>query len=80
MESIPVGEFKSRFREVLAAVRAGQTVIVSFGRKHVQVAALVPIGHVLAPRPRALGVLEGEASVEFAADSSISGEELLGVH
>ena len=42
MKSIQVGELKARFSEVLSEVKAGKTVVISYGRKHEKVAALVP--------------------------------------
>ena len=78
MQAIQVGELKGRFSEVLAAVRSGQTIIVSYGRKREHVAALVPIDQVRAGAPRQLGVLAGTATATFAADFSISDDELLG--
>jgi antitoxin (DNA-binding transcriptional repressor) of toxin-antitoxin stability system len=43
MKTLTVGEFKSRFSEALEAVRAGETIVVSYGRDHRKVAALVRI-------------------------------------
>ncbi len=77
METIPVGQLKARFAEVLATVRAGGSVIVSYGRKHENVAALVPLDQVRQPGRRQLGLLAGRASVEFADDFAISDEEFL---
>lgn len=77
MKSIQVGELKARFSEVLSEVRAGKTVVISYGRKHEKVAALVPYPFATQPVARALGVLAGRARARFAKDFSISDEELL---
>ncbi|MEZ5614604.1 MAG: hypothetical protein R3E35_05255 [Rhodocyclaceae bacterium] len=77
MKSIQVGELKARFSEVLSEVKAGKTVVISYGRKHEKVAALVPYPFATQPEARALGVLAGRAKARFAKDFSISDEELL---
>lgn len=77
MKSIQVGELKARFSEVLSEVKAGKTVVISYGRKHEKVAALVPYPLTAQPAVRTLGVLAGRAKARFAKDFSISDEELL---
>jgi prevent-host-death family protein len=79
MKSIQVGEFKARFSELLNAVKAGETVVISYGRKREKVAALVPYRQVAAPARRKLGVLEKRARVRFAKDFAISDDEMLRV-
>jgi prevent-host-death family protein len=78
MQTVPVGEFKARFSEYIDAVRAGETVVVSYGRGKENVAALIPYSQLPAAEPRRLGILAGQASVSFAEDFAISDEELLG--
>ena len=77
MKSIQVGEFKAHFAEMLDAVKAGETVVISYGRKREKVAALVPYRQVRVPGRRRLGVLAGRARARFAKDFSIGEEELL---
>jgi len=77
MKSIQVGELKARFSEVLSEVKAGKTVVISYGRKHEKVAALVPYPFDAQPATRALGTLAGRAKAHFADDFSISDEALL---
>ena len=42
MKTMTVGEFKSRFSEALDAVRDDKTIVVSYGRNHRKIAAIVP--------------------------------------
>ncbi|MDP2834501.1 MAG: type II toxin-antitoxin system prevent-host-death family antitoxin [Pseudomonadota bacterium] len=77
MQTIQVGEFKARFSEIIEAVRAGETVVVSYGRSRENVAALIPISQLPAAEPRVLGILSGQASVIFAPDFEISDEVFL---
>lgn len=77
MQTIQVGEFKARFSEIIEAVRAGETVVVSYGRSRENVAALIPFNQLPAAEPRNLGILSGQASVTFAPDFEMSDDELL---
>ncbi|MDP1906213.1 MAG: type II toxin-antitoxin system Phd/YefM family antitoxin, partial [Pseudomonadota bacterium] len=77
MQTVQVGEFKARFSEIIDAVRAGETVVVSYGRGHENVAALIPYNQLPASEPRALGILSGQASVAFAPDFEMTDEEFL---
>ncbi len=78
MQTIQVGEFKARFSEMIDSVRAGETIIVAYGRNQEKVAALIPYEQLPALQPRLLGTLAGVASVSFAEDFAITDEELLG--
>lgn len=78
MQTVQVGEFKARFSEMIDAVRAGETVIVSYGRGHEKVAALVPIDQLPKASGRQLGILAGQFSFEMQEDFTISDEEFLG--
>ena len=77
MKTISVGDLKARFSEVLDAVRKGETVVVSYGRRREKVAAIVPYREAGAQGKRRLGQLAGKARVRFARDFSIPDEELL---
>ncbi len=77
MKTLQVGEFKARFSEIIEAVRAGETVVVSYGRRRENVAALIPFSQLPATGPRLLGVLAGQASATFAPDFEISDDDLL---
>ena len=78
MKTIQVGEFKARFSEMIDSVRAGQTVVVAYGRNQEKVAALIPYAQLPSTVPRKLGSLSDVASVSFALDFSITDEQLLG--
>ena len=77
MKTLQVGEFMARFSEIIEAVRAGETVVVSYGRRRENVAALIPFSQLPATGPRLLGVLAGQASATFAPDFEISDDDLL---
>jgi antitoxin (DNA-binding transcriptional repressor) of toxin-antitoxin stability system len=74
---ISVAEFKADFSAALAAVRAGQTVVVAYGRQRRKVAALVPYSAVAPDRKRRLGALAGKATVRLKRNFAITDEELM---
>jgi antitoxin (DNA-binding transcriptional repressor) of toxin-antitoxin stability system len=78
MQTVQVGEFKARFSEMIDSVRAGQTIVVAYGRNQEKVAALIPYAQLETGVPRRLGSLAGVASVSFADDFAMTDEELLG--
>lgn len=77
MQTLQVSEFKARFSEMIDSVRAGETVVVAYGRNHEKVAALIPYDQLPTIQPRRLGTLAGVASVSFSDDFSMTDEELL---
>jgi antitoxin (DNA-binding transcriptional repressor) of toxin-antitoxin stability system len=46
MKIMTVGECKAHFSEALDAVRDGETIVVSYGRNHRKVAAMVPTAQI----------------------------------
>jgi prevent-host-death family protein len=78
MQTIQVGELKARFSEIIDSVRAGETIVVAYGRNQEKVAALIPYAQLPNHEPRQLGTLAGIASVHFADDFAMTDEELLG--
>jgi prevent-host-death family protein len=78
MKTMTVGEFKARFSEALDAVRDGETIVVSFGRNHRKVAAMVPYSELKAGKKRPLGLLKATARIRIAKESSLTDDEFLG--
>ncbi|MDX9959244.1 MAG: type II toxin-antitoxin system prevent-host-death family antitoxin [Spirochaetia bacterium] len=77
MKTLPVAEVRTNFSSLLKEVEAGQEIGISFGRKKLPIAVIVPINEYLKTRPRKLGTLEGKVRVEFKDDWAITDEELL---
>lgn len=78
MQTVQLGEFKSRFSEMIDSVRAGETIVLTDGCNHEKVAALIPYKHLSANQPRRLGTLAGIASVSFVEDFAMTDKEFLG--
>ena len=77
MKIMTVGEFKARFSEALDAVRDGETIIVSYGRKHRKVAAMVPYAELKSPKKRPLGLLKSKARSSLGQEFALTDDELL---
>jgi prevent-host-death family protein len=79
MITMPVGEFKARFSEVLKQVEKGDEVVISYGKSHRNVAALVPY-QVFSHRKkkvREIGLLKGKATFEIIEPFEMDVEEFL---
>lgn len=77
METLKVGELKSKFSHILQRVQAGEEIIISFGKKEKKIAVLVPYDKYVSDSPRSLGVLKGKAKCIIGDNFQISDEELL---
>ena len=75
MKTMTVGEFKARFSEVIAQVKAGVGFAVTYGRKKEIVGYFLPEAREMKPT-RKLGLLEGKAKVTFKSNYKITEEEL----
>lgn len=76
MKSLPVGEFKAQFSEVLELIQQGESVGVLFGKSKKPVAKLVPMTEPK-KKKRKLGILDGKMNVVFADDFKMTEEEFI---
>jgi antitoxin (DNA-binding transcriptional repressor) of toxin-antitoxin stability system len=76
MKSLPVGEFKAQFSEVLELIQQGESVGVLFGKSKKPVAKLVPMTETKTGK-RKLGLLKGKMKVVFAPDFKMTEEEFV---
>lgn len=76
MKSLPVGEFKAQFSEVLEKVQQGESIGVLYGKNKKPVAKLVPMTKPK-KKKRKLGLLEGKMKVVFADDFKMTEEEFI---
>ena len=77
MESISVGELKSRFSEVLDRIKNGEKIIISYGKKHKKVAVLLSYDHYMPKRKRRIGLLKGRGRCVIHKDFKFTDEEML---
>lgn len=76
MKSLPVGELKAQFSEVLEKVQQGESFEITYGKNKKPVAKIVPI-NAAKPKKRKLGLLNGKMKVVFADDFKMTEEEFL---
>ncbi len=77
MKSLPVGELKAQFSEVLEKVQQGESFEILYGKKKTPVARIVPINGGEPKKKRKLGILEGKVKFKFAKNYKMTDEELL---
>jgi prevent-host-death family protein len=78
MKSMPVGEFKTKFSQVIERVKKGEKVAISYGKKKENIAVIVPYAEYKRTSAIKLGLLKGKASYAFKKDFSMTFEELVG--
>ena len=78
MKTLPVGELKAQFSEVLEKVKNGETYGITYGKKKKPVAMIVPYTEPEKKKERKLGILDGKCSIRFAEDFKMTEEELAG--
>lgn len=76
MHQLTVGQFKSKFSDVLAKVLQGESVGITYGKNKKKVAALVPYEKYASKRIK-LGSLVGKASFKIKKDFKMTDEEFL---
>ncbi len=79
MKTLPVGELKAQFSEVLEKVKQGEKYGILYGKKKKPIAMIVPFNEVEEKKERKLGILEGKFQIKFADDFKMTEEELLGL-
>ncbi|PIP57749.1 prevent-host-death protein [Candidatus Woesebacteria bacterium CG22_combo_CG10-13_8_21_14_all_39_10] len=77
MNQLTVGQFKSKFSEVLEKILQGESVSITYGKSKKRVATLVPYKKYIKETKLKLGLLEGKASFKIQGDFKITDEEFL---
>jgi prevent-host-death family protein len=75
---MPVGELKAHFSQVVEEVKNGEEIVVSYGKKHENVAVLIPYSTYRKKNRIRLGLLKNQGSAEFADDFKMTNDELIG--
>lgn len=79
MKTLPVGEIKAQFSEVLEKVKQGETFGILYGKKKKPVAMIVPYAETEKKAERKIGILDGKANIRFAEDFKMTEEDFLGL-
>ncbi|MCX8087488.1 MAG: type II toxin-antitoxin system Phd/YefM family antitoxin [Rhodocyclaceae bacterium] len=78
MRTLTIGEFKAQLSDLLAAVEAGESIVLCYGRKKERVAVLVPYAQYAARAgKRPLGLLKGRARFATKEDFKLDDEAFL---
>lgn len=77
MKSLPVGELKAHFSEVLEKVRQGESFGITFGKSKKLVAEINPPKKQKTKKRRKLGILDGKMKIVFADDFKMTDEEYI---
>lgn len=77
MHQLTVGQFKSKFSQVLEKVQKGESIGITYGKNKKKVAALIPYKKYLKQTKFRLGVLENKASFKIRGDFKITDEKFL---
>jgi antitoxin (DNA-binding transcriptional repressor) of toxin-antitoxin stability system len=78
MKTMTVGELKAQFSEVLGQlIKNGKPVAISYGKKKVKIAAIIPYSQLKPQTERPLGVMQGKASYVIHEDFALNDEDML---
>ena len=78
MKTLPVGEFKAHFSEVLDEVKTGAEIIITYGRKKENIAVIIPYAKFQKRNIITLGLLKNK-KMKINNDFEMSAEELLNI-
>ena len=73
-----VGDFKSKFSQVVEGVKNGKVYAISYGRSKKKIAMITPYvsDAPITPKKRKLGLYDDKSKAYFAKDFKITDEEL----
>lgn len=77
MKSLPVGEFKAQFSEVLEKVQQGESFGITYGKSKKLVAEINPPKKQKNKKKRKIGIMDGKMEIVFADNFKMTDEELL---
>lgn len=76
MKTLPVGEFKTHFSQVISGVKSGEKIIVTFGKKKEKVAVIIPYKEYIKKNIIDLGLLSDKKMI-IHDDFKMTEDELL---
>ncbi len=77
MKSLPVGELKAQFSDVLEKVQKGESFEITYGKNKKPVAKIVPINGDKPTKKRKLGIWKGKVEYVFEDNFKMTDEDLL---
>jgi antitoxin (DNA-binding transcriptional repressor) of toxin-antitoxin stability system len=79
MKTLPMGEIKTKFSEILEKVKQGESFGILYGKGKKPIAMIVPYVDSEEKKERRIGILDGKVNVTFADDFKMTEEEFLGL-
>ena len=79
MKTMPVGELKAQFSEVLEKVKQGESFGILYGRKKKPIAMIVPYAENKKKKERKIGLLDGKINIKISENFQMTEEDLLGI-
>ena len=79
MKTMPVGELKAQFSEVLEKVKQGESFGILYGRKKKPIAMIVPYAENKKKKERKIGLLDGKINIKISENFQMTEEEFLGI-
>ncbi|MDP2637441.1 MAG: hypothetical protein Q8P26_00065 [Candidatus Levybacteria bacterium] len=77
MQQLTVGDFKSKFSQVLEKVRKGESIGITYGKSKKKVAAIVPYNKLAQGNRIKLGLFKGKFSFKIKKGFKMTDEEFL---
>lgn len=75
MKTLPVGELKTHFSEILSDVKSGEEIIITYGKKKENVAVIIPYSEYKKKNKIHIGLLK-EKKMKIHDNFEMSEEEL----
>ncbi len=76
MKTLTVGELKTHFSEILNEVKAGEEIIITYGRKKESIAVIIPYSTYKKKNKITVGLLKNK-KMKIKADFKMTEEELI---
>jgi antitoxin (DNA-binding transcriptional repressor) of toxin-antitoxin stability system len=77
VQTLSVGELKTRFSEVIGQLKKGKEIVISYGKKKEKIAVLIPYSHYKNKSKRQLGLLKDVGQCVIHKDFKMGDEEIM---
>jgi len=78
MKTLPVGELKTNFSEILDDIKSGEEVVITYGKKRESIAVIIPYDKFKKKNKIKMGLLK-ERKMKINDDYKMTEEELLNI-
>jgi len=78
MKTLPVGELKAKFSEILDNIKSGEEVVITYGKKRESIAVIIPYDKFKKKNKIKIGLLK-DRKMKINDDYKMTEEELLNI-